>query len=92
LYAGFDATLPAEWESWLRHRRDDPPTPEQVAASLAEAEMKKINAAKLEEKRIKEFKEAVSCVGLQLRHLNAGHHDLDTSAHVAGLHSICNFN
>ena len=28
--AGFDAEMPAEWESWLRHRRDDPPTDEQV--------------------------------------------------------------
>ena len=27
---GFDAKLPAEWESWLRMRRDDPPTFEQV--------------------------------------------------------------
>jgi hypothetical protein len=25
-WAGFDASMPAEWESWLRHRRDRPPT------------------------------------------------------------------
>ena len=25
-WAGFDASMPAEWESWLRHRRDKPPT------------------------------------------------------------------
>jgi len=27
---GFDAEMPSEWESWLRHRREDPPTNEQV--------------------------------------------------------------
>ena len=29
-YAGFDAEIPSEWEAWLRHRRDEPPTDEQV--------------------------------------------------------------
>ena len=53
--AGFDAELPSEWESWLRHRRADPPTEKQVMQSLAMAEMKKINAAKLEEIRHKEM-------------------------------------
>jgi len=47
---GFDAKLPAEWESWLRMRRDDPPTFEQVMESLALADLKKRNAAKLDAK------------------------------------------
>ena len=29
-FAGFDSEVPAEWESWLRHRRNEPPTEEQV--------------------------------------------------------------
>ena len=59
-YAGFDAGMPSEWEAWLRHRRDEPPTDEQVLNSLAYAEMKKMNAARLEEKRIEELKAEVS--------------------------------
>jgi len=54
---GFDTDLPAEWESWLRFRRDVPPTEEEVMKSLAIAEMKKINAAKLEHLRLQEMKE-----------------------------------
>lgn len=50
-WAGFDAELPAEWESWLRHRRAEPPTEKEVLQSLALSQMKKINAAKLEEQR-----------------------------------------
>jgi len=30
VYAGFDTNLPSEWESWLRHRRDEAPSEEQV--------------------------------------------------------------
>merc|ERR1712037_778382 len=37
--AGFDSKMPSEWEAWLRHRRDQPPTDEQVLNSLAYAEM-----------------------------------------------------
>ena len=29
-WGGFDAELPAEWESWLRHRRPEPPTEKEV--------------------------------------------------------------
>ena len=58
--AGFDAKMPAEWESWLRHRREDPPSDEVVMTSMAYAEMKKINAAKLEVKRIEELQSEVS--------------------------------
>ena len=50
-WAGFDAELPSEWESWLRHRRADPPAEREVMQSLALAEMKKMNAAKLEDAR-----------------------------------------
>jgi len=49
-YGGFDAKLPAEWDSWLRMRRDEPPTPEQIMDSMALADLKKRNAAKLDEK------------------------------------------
>jgi NADH dehydrogenase [ubiquinone] 1 alpha subcomplex assembly factor 2 len=40
--AGFDNELPAEWESWLRHRRDDPPTESQVLQGYALADLKKV--------------------------------------------------
>lgn len=56
LYAGFDAKMPSEWESWLRHRRDEPPTEDQIRRSLALSELKKMNAAKLEMERIEELK------------------------------------
>ena len=39
---GFDAEIPSEWESWLRHRRDDPPTEKQVLQSYALADLKKV--------------------------------------------------
>jgi len=58
LWAGFDSDLPSEWESWLRYRRDDPPTEEEVLQSLALAQMKKRNAAILEEKRLDEMRAA----------------------------------
>eukprot|EP00088_Acartia_fossae_P043939 TRINITY_DN4651_c0_g1_i1.p1 TRINITY_DN4651_c0_g1~~TRINITY_DN4651_c0_g1_i1.p1 ORF type:complete len:185 (+),score=46.09 TRINITY_DN4651_c0_g1_i1:45-599(+) len=56
VWAGFDSDLPSEWESWLRFRRTEPPSDDEVMQSLAIAEMKKINAAKLEGKRIDELK------------------------------------
>ena len=40
--AGFDAEIPSEWESWLRHRRDDPPTIHQLIQSQALADIKKV--------------------------------------------------
>ena len=30
VWAGFDSDLPSEWESWLRFRRDNPPTDNEV--------------------------------------------------------------
>ena len=50
-WAGFDSNLPSEWESWLRHRRADAPTEKEVLQSLALGQLKKVNAAKLEEER-----------------------------------------
>lgn len=65
LYAGFDAKMPSEWESWLRHRRDEPPTEDQIRRSLALSELKKMNAAKLEMERIEELKTDVSLASLE---------------------------
>ncbi|KAG6458152.1 NADH dehydrogenase [ubiquinone] 1 alpha subcomplex assembly factor 2 [Manduca sexta] len=50
----FKDPIPAEWESWLRMRRKEPPTEEEVAKNLAIAKLKKENAAKLEAKRLQE--------------------------------------
>lgn len=44
----FDQELTAEWDSWLRGRRDDPPTREELAKNLQIMDMKKRNAAKLD--------------------------------------------
>uniref|UniRef100_A0A1L8E161 Putative mimitin mitochondrial n=1 Tax=Nyssomyia neivai TaxID=330878 RepID=A0A1L8E161_9DIPT len=45
---GFDHEMSAEWEAWLRGRRQEAPTPEELLQNLAIAEMKKHNAAQLE--------------------------------------------
>lgn len=36
--------VPPEWESWLRNRRDDPPTEEEIIRNRAIHEMKKKNS------------------------------------------------
>uniref|UniRef100_A0A1A9ZDD4 NADH dehydrogenase [ubiquinone] 1 alpha subcomplex assembly factor 2 n=1 Tax=Glossina pallidipes TaxID=7398 RepID=A0A1A9ZDD4_GLOPL len=46
----FDQELTAEWEAWLRGRRDAPPTKEELIQNLQIMEMKKRNAEKLEAK------------------------------------------
>ncbi|XP_037960450.1 NADH dehydrogenase [ubiquinone] 1 alpha subcomplex assembly factor 2 [Teleopsis dalmanni] len=46
----FDQELTAEWEAWLRGRREDPPTREELIQNLQIMEMKKRNAAELEKK------------------------------------------
>jgi len=51
--SNFDSQMPAEWESWLRGRRDVPPTEEELMSNQAIAEMKKKNAAELEGQRAK---------------------------------------
>ncbi|XP_011686671.1 PREDICTED: mimitin, mitochondrial [Wasmannia auropunctata] len=43
----FEQELPAEWEAWLRYRRKEPPTREEVEANYQVAQAKKENAAKL---------------------------------------------
>ncbi|XP_013197079.1 NADH dehydrogenase [ubiquinone] 1 alpha subcomplex assembly factor 2 [Amyelois transitella] len=50
----FQDPIPAEWEAWLRMRRPEPPTEEEIAKNIAVAKLKKINAAKIEEKRLTE--------------------------------------
>ncbi|OXA63478.1 NADH dehydrogenase [ubiquinone] 1 alpha subcomplex assembly factor 2 [Folsomia candida] len=49
----FDKELPAEWESWLRGRRDNPPSEEELVKNQAIALLKKQNAAELEIKHAK---------------------------------------
>ncbi|KAF0761208.1 Uncharacterized protein FWK35_00011258 [Aphis craccivora] len=39
-----------EWSQWLRGRRDEPPTPEEIAHNEAISNMKKINAENIAEK------------------------------------------
>ncbi|XP_014472261.1 PREDICTED: mimitin, mitochondrial [Dinoponera quadriceps] len=46
----FMQELPAEWEAWLRYRRKEPPTKEEVEANYQLAMTKKKNAAELMEK------------------------------------------
>lgn len=46
----FEQELPAEWESWLRYRRKEPPTQEEIETSYQLAVTKKENAAALKEK------------------------------------------
>ncbi|KAG5309081.1 NDUF2 factor, partial [Pseudoatta argentina] len=43
----FEQELPAEWEAWLRYRRKEPPTREEIEANYQLAITKKKNAAKL---------------------------------------------
>ncbi|XP_018049690.1 PREDICTED: mimitin, mitochondrial [Atta colombica] len=43
----FEQELPAEWEAWLRYRRKEPPTREEIEANYQLAITKKENAAKL---------------------------------------------
>ncbi|XP_011882387.1 PREDICTED: mimitin, mitochondrial [Vollenhovia emeryi] len=45
----FEQALPAEWEAWLRYRRKEPPTREEIDANYRLAVTKKENAARLTE-------------------------------------------
>ncbi|XP_076630000.1 uncharacterized protein LOC143346114 [Colletes latitarsis] len=47
---GFDQEIPAEWEAWLRFRRINPPTKEEVEENYRIAMSKKENAALIEAK------------------------------------------
>lgn len=46
----FQQDMPAEWEAWLRGRRNEPPTEEEVMKNLALMQMKKENAVAVEAK------------------------------------------
>lgn len=46
----FEQEMPAEWESWLRYRRKDPPTQEEIESNYQLAITKKKNAEMLAEK------------------------------------------
>lgn len=47
----WDRPIPPEWESWLRYRRPDPPSEEEINRNIAIAQLKKIRAKEIEEKR-----------------------------------------
>ncbi|KAK2578812.1 hypothetical protein KPH14_012031 [Odynerus spinipes] len=44
----FEQEIPAEWEAWLRHRRKEPPTFEEIEASYKLAAIKKLKGAAIE--------------------------------------------
>uniref|UniRef100_A0A7R9H9I3 NADH dehydrogenase [ubiquinone] 1 alpha subcomplex assembly factor 2 n=1 Tax=Timema poppense TaxID=170557 RepID=A0A7R9H9I3_TIMPO len=44
----FEQEIPAEWEAWLRGRRNDPPLEEEVMRNFAISQLKKKNAAEIE--------------------------------------------
>ncbi|XP_067015871.1 NADH dehydrogenase [ubiquinone] 1 alpha subcomplex assembly factor 2 isoform X1 [Anabrus simplex] len=46
----FEQEIPAEWEAWLRGRREAPPTEEEVLRNLALMQQKKQNAAEIASK------------------------------------------
>lgn len=46
----FEQEIPAEWEAWLRYRRKEPPSEEEVLKNLAIMQMKKRNAIEIEKK------------------------------------------
>ncbi|EFN77086.1 NADH dehydrogenase [ubiquinone] 1 alpha subcomplex assembly factor 2 [Harpegnathos saltator] len=46
----FTQELPAEWEAWLRYRRKDPPTREEIEDNYQLAMTKKKNAGELKQK------------------------------------------
>ncbi|KAJ8934405.1 hypothetical protein NQ314_013446 [Rhamnusium bicolor] len=46
----FMQEMPAEWEAWLRGRRSEPPTEEEVMTNLAIMQTKKKNAIEVEAK------------------------------------------
>ena len=43
----WDQHIPPEWEAWMRYRRIDAPTEDEINLNLAVAHMKQVNAAKL---------------------------------------------
>lgn len=45
----WDEPIPPEWEAWLRYRRLEVPTEEEINLNLAVAHIKKLNARKIKE-------------------------------------------
>nr|CDS29080.2 Ribosome binding protein 1 [Hymenolepis microstoma] len=58
--------LPSEWDSWLRHRRSDPPTEEELARNAAAAEMRAIKGREFEEKFREELRQRAAKAGEDL--------------------------
>ncbi|XP_034948077.1 NADH-ubiquinone oxidoreductase assembly factor N7BML [Chelonus insularis] len=54
--------IPPEWEAWLRYRRANPPTPEEVMANYELMMTKKKNAAELEIQYNKEKGKTVEAI------------------------------
>lgn len=48
----WDRPIPPEWEAWLRYRRNDAPTCDEINLNIALAELKKIRAKELEMKEL----------------------------------------
>ncbi|CAL7938282.1 unnamed protein product [Xylocopa violacea] len=53
----FDKEMPAEWEAWLRYRRNDPPTLEEIQKDYKLQMLKKQKAAQINAKNTKEISE-----------------------------------
>lgn len=43
----FDQEIPSEWEAWLRYRRNNAPTQNELLTNLAISDMKKTNSKKV---------------------------------------------
>ncbi|CAH8837309.1 unnamed protein product [Trichobilharzia szidati] len=52
-------SLPPEWQSWLNHRRSDPPTKEEIEANNLSKQQRLIRAAELEAKHNEERLEMI---------------------------------
>lgn len=59
----FEQEIPPEWMAWLRFRRKEPPTEEEVLRNYNAMLQVKANVAKLEEERLKEKQEALGSPG-----------------------------
>ena len=46
----WDKPVPPEWEAWLRYRRNNPPTFDEINLNIAMAQLKKLRAQELLEK------------------------------------------
>lgn len=62
----WDEYVPPEWEAWLRYRRIEPPTEEEINLNLAVAYAKQLNAKKLEEQRQIEGPKAIQQIDKSL--------------------------